>query len=92
MLNHLIERLAATRARQASWPAFAQRLQAHGQRLLDELHPLYGERADFAQVAEQLLQGAFGAVGGRQPGEAITFQQALSGYQLEGVVLHHEDA
>ena len=36
MLNHLIERLAATRARQASWPAFAQRLQAHGQRLLDE--------------------------------------------------------
>lgn len=59
MLNHLIERLAATRARQASWPAFAQRLQAHGQRLLDELHPLYGERADFAQVAEQLLVVAY---------------------------------
>ena len=50
MLNHLIERLAATRARQASWPAFAQRLQAHAnQHLFDDavrtLRPAPGETA-----------------------------------------------
>ncbi|MEY4979841.1 MAG: hypothetical protein RLZZ352_2111 [Pseudomonadota bacterium] len=40
-------------------PAFVQRLQQHGERLLFELAQLYGQRPDFAQVAHDLLQTAF---------------------------------
>jgi len=59
LLNALQNRLAATLRRQSHWPAFAARLQQHGPRLLSELAHLYGERADFAQVAEDLLRVAF---------------------------------
>ncbi|WP_137894689.1 alpha-amylase family protein [Ramlibacter sp. 2FC] len=68
LLNTLTERLAAARARQAAWPPFAQRLQAHGQRLLDELHHLYGQREDFAEVAERLLAVAYEGWRERSPG------------------------
>ncbi len=59
LLSELIERLALSRARQATWAPFAQRVQRHGPRLLAELAHLYGDRADFPQVAEQLLAVAY---------------------------------
>lgn len=59
LLDTLTQRLASDLRRQTHWPAFATRLQQHGPRLLRELAPLYGERADFAQVAEDLLRVAY---------------------------------
>ena len=55
LLDRIELQLAQTFNTQAHWPAFSRRLKQHGQRLLDELAHLYGDRADFAQVAQQLL-------------------------------------
>ena len=59
LLDTIESGLAARYKRQTHWPAFAKRMRQHGPRLLDELAHLYGERADFGQVAEQLLDVAY---------------------------------
>ncbi len=59
LLPELIERLSHSRARHATWAPFAERLQRHGPRLVAELAHLYGDRADFPQVVEQLLVVAY---------------------------------
>ncbi len=59
LLPELIERLSHSRARHATWAPFAERLQRHGTRLVAELAHLYGDRADFPQVVEQLLVVAY---------------------------------
>jgi amylosucrase len=64
-MPHLLDRITAQLhsafGQTPAWPPFATRLQRHGARLLQELGHLYGERADFDQVAEQLLRAAFEA-------------------------------
>jgi amylosucrase len=59
LLDNIENKLATRLQRQRHWPAFAARVQQHGPRLLQELGHLYGDRPDFAQVAEQLLGVAF---------------------------------
>ena len=59
LLDTIESGLAARHKRQSHWPAFAKRMRQHGPRLLDELAHLYGERPDFGQVAEQLLEVAY---------------------------------
>ena len=59
MLDRIAHRLAHALHAQPHWAAFAKRLSVHGPRLVRELAHLYGERADFEPVVEQLLRVAY---------------------------------
>ena len=67
LLDNIERGLAARFKRQSHWTAFATRLRQHGPRLLQELGQLYGERADFALAAEQLLEVAYDSWRERAP-------------------------
>ncbi|MEX1168106.1 MAG: alpha-amylase family protein [Hydrogenophaga sp.] len=59
LMQSIEQALQKAHGRHRHWPSFAARLQAHGPRLLQELGQLYGQRDDFADVAQALLQTAF---------------------------------
>ncbi|MEY8878439.1 MAG: alpha-amylase family glycosyl hydrolase [Leptothrix sp. (in: b-proteobacteria)] len=65
--QRLLATLHKAHGREAAWPAFSARLQAHFMSLHRELAPLYGARADFEAFLHQLLASAYAGWTERSP-------------------------